>query len=31
MIDNAAKARRYGEAIRGSIIPTGIDPLIMVG
>ena len=25
--DNAAKARRYGEAIRGSIIPMGADPL----
>ena len=24
--DNAAKARRYGEAIRGSIIPMGADP-----
>ena len=25
--DNAAKARRYSEAIRGSIIPMGADPL----
>jgi len=25
--DNAAKARKYGEAIRGSIIPMGADPI----